>query len=110
MSPDYSLHGISSDNKNIYALVYSELYISDNKGSTWVSAQNGLPKKKYTFQIAAKDNTILAGQWDGIYRKNEFGAWSRSENGGLPDSIPITEMSVYKNIIIAASSAWSAQN
>jgi len=57
-----SLHNIGSDRNNIYALTYSELFVSSDKGATWRSDQKGMPEGMYTFQVMEKDNTVLAGQ------------------------------------------------
>jgi len=64
-----SLHNISSDSKNVYALAYSELFYSGDQGETWVSDQNGLPEKLYSFQLREKGRNIFVAQWDGVYKK-----------------------------------------
>jgi photosystem II stability/assembly factor-like uncharacterized protein len=99
-----SLHNISSDDRTIYAMVYSELMASTDKGETWHSIQTGLPAKLYTFQVVRKDNTILAGQWDGVYRKdNSNEKWKISSNG-LPRKSAIIRMKIYKGFLVAGCS------
>src|SRR5690606_34075653 len=61
-----ALHNISSDDKGIYAMMYNELFSSFDKGITWQSIQSGLPAELYTFNVIMIDNTLLAGQWDGV--------------------------------------------
>lgn len=103
--PGRSLHNLGVDRKNIYALTYSELFISDDKGASWKSDQAGMPPK-YTFQVIEKDNTLLAGQWDGVYIKHGLLGWALS-NQGLPKDFPVLELVVSGNTIVAGSSQWS---
>ncbi len=99
-----SLHNISSDDKAIYAMVYSELMVSIDKGETWQSIQNGLPSKLYTFQVIRKDNTILAGQWDGVYRKDNGNDEWKISSKGLPGKSAIIRMKIYKGFLVAGCS------
>ena len=46
-----SLHNLSANDHELYAMVYNELYVSTDKGLTWQSVQAGLPKNLYTFQV-----------------------------------------------------------
>ena len=103
--PGRSLHNLGVDRKNIYALTYSELFISNDKGATWKSDQTGMPPK-YTFQVIEKDNTLLAGQWDGVYIKRGLEGWALS-NQGLPKDLPVLELVVSGNTVVAGSSQWS---
>ncbi|MCD9016030.1 WD40/YVTN/BNR-like repeat-containing protein [Parachryseolinea silvisoli] len=103
--PGRSLHNLGVDRKNIYALTYSELFISTDKGASWKSDQTGMPPK-YTFQVIEKDNTLLAGQWDGVYIKRGLQGWALS-NQGLPKDLPVLELVVNGNTIVAGSSQWS---
>jgi ligand-binding sensor domain-containing protein len=100
-----SLHNIGSDRNNIYALTYSELFISSDQGATWRSDQKGMPDGMYTFQVTEKDNTVLAGQWDGVYIKTATQGWKLS-NKGLPSNFPILEIVCTPNFIVAGSSQW----
>jgi hypothetical protein len=100
-----SLHNISSDGTFIYAMVYNELFTSANQGLTWQSDQKGMPTGKYTFQVLQTNASLLAGQWDGIYKKEPLTNWVLS-NKGLPVNFPVTELKVFKKMIIAASSGW----
>ncbi|WP_205513935.1 WD40/YVTN/BNR-like repeat-containing protein [Longitalea arenae] len=95
-----ALHNISSDNKAIYAMVYNELFSSFDKGQTWHSMQAGLPAQLYTFDVIKTGNTLLAAQWDGVYRRNtEAQNWEISSNG-LPENIAVTNIQMYSNIIV----------
>jgi hypothetical protein len=105
---DRSLHNISSDSRNIYALTYNELFISPDKGSSWYSDQKGMPAGMYSFQVIEKDNTVLAGQWDGVYSKTSSQGWKLSSNG-LPGNFPVVELVVNGDIIVAGSSQWSSE-
>lgn len=102
--PGRSLHNLGVDRKNIYALTYSELFIFADKGASWKSDQTGMPPK-YTFQVIEKDNTLLAGQWDGVYIRGSQG-WALS-NQGLPRDLPVLELVISGNTIVAGSSQWS---
>jgi photosystem II stability/assembly factor-like uncharacterized protein len=106
--PGRSLHNLGADRKNIYALTYGqagELFLSPDKGKSWISDQTGMPPK-YTFQVIEKDNTLLAGQWDGVYVKRGQQGWVLS-NQGLPKNLPVLELVVTGNTIVAGSSQWS---
>ncbi|NOS92451.1 MAG: hypothetical protein HOP30_11050 [Cyclobacteriaceae bacterium] len=103
-----SLHNIGNDRNNIYALTYSELFISSDYGSTWRSDQKGMPHGMYTFQVIEKDNTVLAGQWDGVYVKTATQGWKLS-NKGLPPDFPVLEIVVTSNFVVAGSSQWSKE-
>jgi hypothetical protein len=61
---------------------------------------------KYTFQVIEKDNTLLAGQWDGVYIKRGAIGWALS-NQGLPKDLPVLELVVSGNTVVAGSSQWS---
>lgn len=61
---------------------------------------------KYTFQVIEKDNTVLAVQWDGVYIKRGQQGWALS-NQGLPKDLPVLELVVTGNTIVAGSSLRS---
>ena len=60
----------------------------------------------YSFQVIENHNTVLAGQWDGVYIKTTSQGWKLS-NHGLPVSFPVLELVVKGDIIVAGSSQWS---
>ncbi|WP_207515181.1 sialidase family protein [Longitalea luteola] len=97
-----ALHNINSDNKAIYAMMYNELFLSFDKGQTWQSIQAGLPAQLYTFDVVTTGNTLLAAQWDGVYRKDTKAQnWKISSNG-LPKKSAITNMQVFNKIIVVS--------
>lgn len=99
-----SLHNISSDEKAIYAMVYNELLTSVNNGESWHSIQKGMPEGLYTFNVIKNGNSVFAGQWDGVYRKDSpTKDWEYSSNG-LPQKFAVTNMKLYKGIIIISTS------
>ena len=99
-----ALHNISADGKALYAMVYNELFSSMDKGRSWQSIQKGLPAQLYTFNVMKNRNAVLAGQWDGVYRKeNADEAWKHSSTG-LPHKFAITNMQVYNGIIVVSGS------
>lgn len=111
-----ALHNISSDENTLYAMVYNELFKSADKGNTWQSIQKGLPDKLYTFQVMKNDDVIFAGQWNGIYRMKNSGSplyingdWEFSSNG-LPPEFAVTEMKIFKNMIIIGCSERGFKN
>jgi ligand-binding sensor domain-containing protein len=69
-SPQLSMHNISADKDQLNAMTYNELLLFSSDGQIWQKQQNGLPKDLYTFNVINYNNTVFAGQWDGIYRKN----------------------------------------
>lgn len=103
-----SLHNIGSDRKNIYAMTYSELFVSSDNGASWHSDQKGMPDGMYTFQVIEKDNTVLAGQWAGVYVKTASPGWTLS-NKGLPFNFPVLEIAFTSDFIVAASSQWAKE-
>lgn len=99
-----ALHNISSDDKALYAMVYNELFTSSDKGNTWRNIQSGLPVQLYTFNVIKIGNTLLAGQWDGIYRKdNETEIWKPSRSG-LPEKLAITNIKIFNEFIVVSGS------
>jgi len=102
---DRSVHNISSVGKTIYAMVYNELFSSTDKGESWQSIQNGLPKDLYTFNVIESDNTVFAGQWDGIYtRTNSDESW-RLSSKGLPANFAATNLKLRNGLLIITTSA-----
>jgi hypothetical protein len=99
---DRSLHNIAVAGQSIYAMAYDELYVSNDHGDSWRSSQAGMPAGKYTFQIQDTGETLLAGQWDGVYRLTSRG-WQRSARG-LPRQLAVTEMVTWRDRIVIASS------
>ncbi len=102
---DVSLHNISSDSKNVYALAYNELFSSADKGETWINIQKGLPKNLYTFQLREKEEHILIGQWDGVYKREGTSNWILV-NKGLPKKFPATDLIIFNDILVVSSSGW----
>ncbi len=100
-----SLHNISSANVIVYALAYNELFQSKNKGQTWESAQFGIPKGKYSFQLRQNNGVEFVGQWDGIYTKDLNNNWKLLHTG-IPDNEAITEMNIFRGMLVASSSHW----
>lgn len=99
-----ALHKISADDKTLYAMAYNELFSSIDNGKSWQSIQTGLPAQLYTFNVIKNGNIVFAGQWDGVYRKdNANEAWKHSSSG-LPDRLAITNMQIYNGIIVVGGS------
>lgn len=108
--PERSFHNISVAKGLVYGMIYNELYASNDQGTNWFNDQTGMPPYKYSFQVVEAGENVLAGQWDGIYKKEIGLNWVKWSNG-LPPNIPITEMRVLNNgILVAASSAWYQMN
>ena len=103
--PNQSLHNISSDDKTVYAMVYSELFVSTDKGRSWQSDQRGMPAGMYSFHVTRKDNALFVAQWDGVYRKYGGSNWTLASKG-MPAKFPVTELKVFKNLLMAGSSGW----
>ncbi|SDL66718.1 hypothetical protein SAMN05421823_107200 [Catalinimonas alkaloidigena] len=103
---DRALHNISTDGHTLYALAYNELFTSDDQGLTWISAQKGLPDGLYTFQVKRSHQAVLAGQWDGVYKRSAVTGWTPSSRG-MPLRFPVTELIVHQNLVVASSSSWS---
>jgi photosystem II stability/assembly factor-like uncharacterized protein len=99
---NYTLHNISSDDKTIYAMTYNLLLSSVDKGKSWRNIQKGLPPELYTFNVIKNGITVFAGQWDGVYRKNnEYEIW-KSYSNGLPSNLAINNMKTYNGIIVVS--------
>ncbi len=99
---NYTLHNISSDDKTIYAMTYNVLFSSVDKGKSWRNIQKGLPSELYTFTVVKNGNSVFAGQWDGVYRKNSESEPWKSYSNGLPGNFAITNMKLYKGIIVVS--------
>lgn len=111
-----SLHNISANDHAIYAMVYNELYQTTDKGTSWKNIQQGLPENLYTFQLVTKDNVSFAGQWHGVYKKINSGPplylsgeWKSSDNG-LPSEYSVTEMKIFKNILVIGCTKRGLRN
>lgn len=103
-SPNLSVHNISSNENQIFAMTYDELLLSSEDGITWKSAQEGLPKNLYTFNVLNHNNILLAGQWDGVYQKSKDNPeWERSSNG-LPDNFAVTNLKAFNQILVLSTS------
>jgi photosystem II stability/assembly factor-like uncharacterized protein len=102
-SPQYSLHNISSDENQLYAMTYDELLLSSTDGKSWQNLQSGLPKALYTFNILNHHDVVLAGQWDGIYRKTDSNPiWELSSNG-LPTNFAVTNLQAFNQIVVIST-------
>ena len=103
ISPHLSVHNISSDKYQIYAMTYNELLLASKDGTTWESQQNGLPENLYTFNVLNHNNIVFAGQWDGIYRKNiNSNKWELSSNG-LPSNFAVTNLKAFNSILVIST-------
>lgn len=101
--PDHSVHNISSDNGQLYAMTYNKLLLSSKDGTHWQSLQNGLPDL-YTFNILRNNEIVFAGQWDGIYRRtNTDNKWQPSGNG-LPSNFAVTNLKSFKGVLVITTS------
>ncbi len=103
-SPQFSMHNISSDKSQLYAMTYNKLLMSSTDGKNWQLLQSGLPKKLYTFNVLNHNNLILAGQWDGIYKKNNDSTNWELSNKGLPTKFAVTNLKAYNDILIISTS------
>ncbi|WP_346320324.1 YCF48-related protein [Chitinophaga sp. YIM B06452] len=99
-----ALHNISSDDKGLYAMVYNELFSSFDKGNSWQNIQKGLPAQLYTFNVIRSGNALLAGQWDGVYRKDKESENWKFSSAGLPNGLAIANMISYKGAIVVSGS------
>jgi ligand-binding sensor domain-containing protein len=99
-----ALHNISTDDQALYAMVYNELFSSSDRGNTWQSVQHGLPAQLYTFNVVKSGDWLLAGQWDGVYRKNRGALRWEYSGRGLPAKLAIVNMQVYNRIIVVSGS------
>ncbi|MEQ8551617.1 MAG: hypothetical protein RIC06_09285 [Cyclobacteriaceae bacterium] len=99
-----SLHNIGSVGQTIYALTYNELFVSTDGGTTWESAQQGLPKELYTFNLVGHKSLVFAGQWDGIYKKSIFENSWRYSGDGLPPKFTATNLTAYNDLLVVTTS------
>ncbi|MES2646443.1 MAG: hypothetical protein V4717_06175 [Bacteroidota bacterium] len=100
-----SLHNIAVENNTVFAMVYNELFVSADQGATWRTGQNGMPANKYSFHVKQKSGRLFIAQWDGVYAGNGINKWQLSVKG-MPHNFPVTELVVFKNNLVAASSVW----
>jgi hypothetical protein len=103
-SPQLSMHNISSDQNQLYAMTYNELLLASKDGKTWQSIQSGLPKELYTFNILNFNNLVLAGQWDGIYKRTNGNTIWELSSKGIPEKFAVTNLKVFKDILVISTS------
>lgn len=103
-SPQFSMHNISSDKNQIYAMAYNELLMSSTDGKNWQSLQSGLPKELYTFNVLNHNNLILAGQWDGIYKQTTNNTMWKLSSNGLPTKFAVTNLKTFNDILVISTS------
>lgn len=102
--PNRSLHNINAIGQTIYAMTYNELFQSLDKGVSWQSIQNGLPNNLYTFNVIENSNSVFAGQWNGVYRKDISGKEWKFSSTGLPGKFAATNLKSYNGILIISCS------
>lgn len=103
-SPEFNLHNISSDKDQIYAMTYNKLLMVSKYGVAWQNLQSGLPKDLYTFNVVPFQNSVLAGQWDGVY-KREMNSQNWEYSGmGLPAKFPVTNLVIFNNLLVLSTS------
>ena len=101
--PDHSVHNISSDEDELYAMTYNELLLASKDGANWRSIQNGLPENLYTFNVLTQNNTVFAGQWDGVYRKSKSDdSWSLT-NSGIPEKFAATNLKSINGMLVIST-------
>lgn len=98
--PNHSVHNISTDDKNLYAMTYDELLLISSDGNNWQNNHEGLPKDLYTFNILTKNDVTFAGQWDGIYRKSNVDIIWKKSSIGLPEQFAATNLKSYHDMLI----------
>ena len=98
------LHNISAVGNTVYAMIYNELFVSTDVGTTWKSIQQGMPHDFYTFNVVASQGTVFAGQWDGVYRRDEQKQHWENYGSGLPPKFALTNMKLYNGFIIVSGS------
>lgn len=103
--PNHSVHNISSDDDELYAMTYNEYLLSSNDGINWHSIQDGLPENLYTFNVLNQNNTIFAGQWDGIYSKTKFSNTWRLSSNGIPEKFAATNLKSFNGILVITTNA-----
>ncbi len=102
--PNHSVHNVSTDDKNLYAMTYNELLLTSPDGFNWQKDQEGLPNDLYTFNILTQNDVTFAGQWDGIYSKSNVDIiWKKSSNG-LPERFAVTNLKSYHGMLILTTS------
>lgn len=102
--PNRSVHNISSDDSDIFAMTYDEWLLSSMDGIEWQHIQDGLPKNLYTFNVLNHQNMLFAGQWDGVYCKPPFGSTWMLSNKGIPEKFAATNLKSFKGILVVTTS------
>lgn len=102
--PNRALHNISAIVHTIYAMTYNELFQSLDKGVSWENIQKGLPNDLYTFNVIENNNSVFAGQWNGVYRKDTSDKVWKFSSTGLPGKFAATNFKSYQGILIISCS------
>ena len=99
-----SVHNISSNGTYVFAMSYEgpgKLLKTNNDGVNWLKADAGLPAV-YTFQVMNIGLRLIACQWDGIYRSDNYAnSWTKSSEG-LPPGKAFKELVITPFGIITA--------
>lgn len=109
VAPHLSVHHISSDLEQIYAMTYNELLLSSFDGKTWQSQQTGLPETLYTFNVIRYGNTLYAAQWDGVYRKTGKSTRWNLSGAGLPANFAVTNLLLWQDVLVISTSVRKLQ-
>lgn len=102
--PDHSLHNISADDDELYAMTYNELLLASKDGVNWNGIQDGLPAELYTFNVLPQNDTLFAGQWDGVYHKTKFDNTWMPSSKGLPEKFAATNLKSMHGILVITTS------
>lgn len=101
--PNRSVHNISSDHTQLFAMTYDDLLLTSLDGITWIGAQEGLPKGLYTFNVLNHEDVLFAGQWDGVYSKTKSDTAWKLASKGLPASFAATNLQSFNGVLVVST-------
>lgn len=93
------MKNIQVSGSNLCALINNQVYLSNNKGVSWMYASNGLSTAR---TLVFRDSTIFVGSYNGVYISSDWGATYTAANNGLPSGKRVDALQLQGNTLVAA--------
>ena len=88
------------------AIAESGVFLSEDQGASWNTANTGLPPQAFVECLAASDKDVFLGTFKhGIFVSENNGASWKASNTGLPQETDIKDIVVNGTSILAATAA-----
>jgi photosystem II stability/assembly factor-like uncharacterized protein len=107
LSPEMDIiRSLAIIGKRIYAAGWEGIYLSEDKGKTWIPKNNGLQVDSDIRVIMSVDSIIFSGSWwKGIYKSTDWGNTWETINNGIPSyNRDVQALANYGNTLFAGFS------